>query len=195
MTKQEFLEILERRLSRLSEAERQEVIADHVEHFDIGLKAGKTEQEIAKSLGDPRRIAATYLTEVYAKRLSEARSPGSFVVNIAYLILAALGLGFFNLVFFLGPYMAALAMLFLLWLVPFAALAASCGLIYALFTMSAAGSFFTLTNLGIGLLAVSFAAMGAAMVMATCFISYWFAKATFKYITLNFKILAQGVKE
>jgi uncharacterized membrane protein len=56
----EFLNALEQALSGLDAGEKREILDDYREHFALGLAAGKTEEEIAASLGDPAQLAAMY---------------------------------------------------------------------------------------------------------------------------------------
>lgn len=63
MTRNDFLNALYRELLYLSAKERQEIMQDYEEHFDAGLEQGKTQEEICRSLGDPKEIAQTYLQQ------------------------------------------------------------------------------------------------------------------------------------
>lgn len=56
----EFLSALEKSLTALDAQEKREVLSDYREHFALGLAAGKTEEEIANSLGDPGQLAKMY---------------------------------------------------------------------------------------------------------------------------------------
>lgn len=57
MNKTQFLSILETRLAPLSREERNELLSDVESHFEFGLQNGRTEEEIARELGDPFEIA------------------------------------------------------------------------------------------------------------------------------------------
>lgn len=61
MNRRQFIDALEKALSRMPEAERKELIEDYETHFDIGLEKGKTEYEIAKELGNPTKLAEDVL--------------------------------------------------------------------------------------------------------------------------------------
>ena len=56
----EFLQSLDLALKRLQPAEREDILSDYREHFEIGLSKGKTEKQIAAELGDPKSIAKLY---------------------------------------------------------------------------------------------------------------------------------------
>ncbi len=56
----EYLQALSQALGRLDQAERDDILADYREHFEIGLSQGKTEKQIAQELGEPESIAKLY---------------------------------------------------------------------------------------------------------------------------------------
>lgn len=60
MKKNEYLALLNSRLTGLSESEKVEIILDFEEHFSAGFAKGKTEDEICEQLGDPVRNAEQY---------------------------------------------------------------------------------------------------------------------------------------
>lgn len=66
----EFLTALEQALSgsTLDADEKREIRSDYEEHFTLGLAAGKTEQQIAESLGDPNELAKMYIALKAAKK-------------------------------------------------------------------------------------------------------------------------------
>lgn len=64
----EFLNALEQALSGLDSQEKCEILDDYREHFALGLAAGKTEEEVARSLGDPVQLAKMYTTAHRARQ-------------------------------------------------------------------------------------------------------------------------------
>lgn len=60
MNKQEYLKELRKNLRGFSQEEIDDILYDYEEHFSIGLSTGKTEEEIAEELGNPRDIAEQY---------------------------------------------------------------------------------------------------------------------------------------
>jgi uncharacterized membrane protein len=56
----EFLTALDRALHGLGKEERDDILADYREHFEIGISQGKTESQIMRELGDPDSIAKLY---------------------------------------------------------------------------------------------------------------------------------------
>ncbi len=102
MNKSEYIKKLSSCLGRIPEDERQDVISDFEEHFKEGLLEGRTEEDIADSLGDPKALANQLRASIL---LSEAEKTTS-ATNITRAVFATLGMGVLNLVFVLGPFIA-----------------------------------------------------------------------------------------
>ena len=54
MNRDEFIGILRNELSGIPKEEIEDILYDYEEHFEIGIHKGKTEEEIAKELGNPK---------------------------------------------------------------------------------------------------------------------------------------------
>lgn len=102
MKKSEFLKILNLSLKKLPDEERLDIIQDFEEYFDAGMMEGKTEEEISASLGSPRQIAKELIASHYLETVEAAATAG----NMMRAVWAVIGLGFFNLVIVLGPFIA-----------------------------------------------------------------------------------------
>jgi uncharacterized membrane protein len=111
LTKEQFLKQLDSSLNRLPKSERQDILQDYQEHFDIGLEEGKTEEQISASLGSPNQIAKELLATYHFEKVEAVATSG----NIFRAVWAAIGLGFFNLVIVLGPFVALLGVIFAGW--------------------------------------------------------------------------------
>ncbi len=72
----EYLQALSRALSRLDQSEREDILADLREHFEIGLSQGKTEKQIATELGDPNSIARLYTAVSATATAEKTKKPG-----------------------------------------------------------------------------------------------------------------------
>lgn len=70
MTKNEFLNILERELGNLPGEIKADIVNDFREHFDAAMESGKDEADICGILGDPHEIAREFLTD-YSNDTSE----------------------------------------------------------------------------------------------------------------------------
>ena len=62
-TEQEFLDRLKASISSLPLQDQADILNDYEEHFRIGMENGKTEAEIADSLGSPEELGASFVEE------------------------------------------------------------------------------------------------------------------------------------
>lgn len=102
MNKKDFINKLSAYLTGIPEEEKKDVIRDFEEHFTEGLAEGRNEGEIAESLGDPGVLARQLKASILVSHAEKTTS----AANITRAVFATLGLGFFNLVFVLGPFIA-----------------------------------------------------------------------------------------
>lgn len=187
MSRIEFIEQLRNSLKGFSEEEIEDILYDYEEHFDIGLSKGKTEEEIAKELGNPKNIAKAYRASATVTAAENNPSPR----NLFKAILAAMALGFFNLVIVLGPFIAIVGLLFALY-------AISVG-----FIIGGVGSFFgtiaapflpyrinvgmhpiTSISFGIGL-----TALGVLIMIGSFYLTKLLYQGTIKYLRWNIDII------
>lgn len=101
MNKKEFLNKLSKYLRGIPRDEEKDIISDFEEHFEMGKKEGRAEEDIAKSLGNPKALA----NQLKAGLLAERAEKETTAANITRAVFASLGLGFFNIVFVLGPFL------------------------------------------------------------------------------------------
>ncbi|MCW3481414.1 DUF1700 domain-containing protein [Neisseriaceae bacterium JH1-16] len=94
MNQQTFMQQLEAALAGLPAAERGEILADYAEYFGDALADGRSEEEVAASLGDPQRLAR----ELQAKAKLQAWESRRSVGNLFGVIGALAGLGVLNFV-------------------------------------------------------------------------------------------------
>ncbi len=69
----DFLNKLEKSLRYLNAQEKAEIVADYREHIEIGLEAGKSEQQIIDSLGEPKELAKMYNALGATQRAHESK--------------------------------------------------------------------------------------------------------------------------
>jgi uncharacterized membrane protein len=136
MTKQEYLKELAIQLQRLPAQEIEEILSDYREHFDMGLRAGKTEMEIAQSLGPPRTVAQGYLVsrlfnEVHNSPSVMTRSKILLKIMALILILAP-----FNFLVIAGPFLILFALTVVGWAIPIAISGVSIAVLGAAITRS-----------------------------------------------------------
>ena len=107
MNKKDFMRRLSSYLGGIPGEDREDVISDFEEHFEAGLAEGRTEEDIVDSLGDPKALANQLKASILINQAEKTTS----AVNITRAVFASLGIGFFNLVFILGPFIAIVAVL------------------------------------------------------------------------------------
>ncbi|MGZ8290795.1 MAG: DUF1700 domain-containing protein [Telluria sp.] len=93
MGKLEFLDALRRAMTGLPPETQAKTLAYYEQRFVDGVAAGRTEQEVAKELDDPKKIAMTLRASTHMRAFEEKRNPANFV----RLLVSGLGLAIFNL--------------------------------------------------------------------------------------------------
>ncbi len=103
MSRTLFLARLRQGLKGLSPDEVDDIVTDYEAHFSDAIAAGRNENEVAASLGDPLRLGSELSAETKLRRWEERRSPRNFVRAGLGLV----GLQAFN-IFILLPVLAGL---------------------------------------------------------------------------------------
>ena len=103
MTREAFLGALRRGLRGLAAGEADDIVSDYAAHFADAMAAGRSEAEIAASLGDPARLAGELGAEARLKQWETRRNLRTFFTAGA----AVIGLQAFNLLILL-PVLALL---------------------------------------------------------------------------------------
>jgi uncharacterized membrane protein len=113
MGKLEFLDQLKRAMLGLPPDVQARTLGYYEQRFVDGINAGRSEQDVARDLDDPARIATTLRTNSYSAQLSaqqDKRSPAS----VLRILISGAGLAIFNL-FMIVPAMVYSALLFALY--------------------------------------------------------------------------------
>ncbi len=108
MNKKQFLDQLTVNLRGIPKEDRLDIISDFEEHFKIGMEKGRSEDELSESLGNPKILAKQLKANVLVDQAEKTAS----ATNITRAVFGTLGLGFFNLIFVLGPFAGITAVLF-----------------------------------------------------------------------------------
>ncbi|MBY7142701.1 DUF1700 domain-containing protein [Virgibacillus sp. NKC19-3] len=184
MNEEQFLKKMDVALKKLPDAERLDMLNDFREHFAIGKEEGKTEEEIANNLGTPNQIAKELLATYYLEKVDDVSTTG----NILRAVWAVIGLGFFNLVIVLGPFIALVVVLLTGWVSAVAFIATPLMVVANLAiypdSFQYFDLFFSIALAGLGLL------LAIGMVYATRFISTGFVR----YLNYNVKLVKGGLK-
>ncbi|MFD6438417.1 hypothetical protein ACFWDG_01060 [Peribacillus sp. NPDC060186] len=182
MNKEQFLKQLNASLIRLSQEERQDILQDYEEYFAIGMEKGKTEQEISASLGNPKQISKELTASYRLDQVEQTTSAG----NVMRAVWAVIGLGFFNLVIVLGPFIALVGVVIAGWASAIGFILAPFGVLINLIlgSFQLFDLFFALGLCGIGI----FIAMG--MFVATSALT----KGFIRYLKFNVSLVKGGLK-
>ena len=97
MNRLAFLCILDDGLAGLPAHEIDDILADYTAYFDEAHASGRSEEEVAAALGDPRRLARELRAETGLRRWENHRSLG----NSAAVLLALGGLAAVDILFLL----------------------------------------------------------------------------------------------
>lgn len=187
MTKNEFIQTLKESLGNIPKGEKNDILYDYEEHFQIGFQNGKTEEEISSQLGNPRVIAKSYTASATVERAVE----NSTSKNVWKAVFAAITLSFFNLIVVLGPFIALIGVLISLYAASFAMVAAGFCSIFGIMLMP-----FTNTNMVVGIppvagifLGIGVACLGLLFFIGNCYLTRQFYKLTARYLKWNIQVV------
>lgn len=107
MKQQAYLNTLKQSLGGLPGESVDDILRDYEQHFIDGMQAGRSEDEIGKALGDPRKIASEFKAMTHVDAFQKQRSVGNF----GRMSLALVGLAGFNM--FMLPFMMVAPLLVL----------------------------------------------------------------------------------
>lgn len=110
MNKERYLKQLVANLKHMDHAEKQDIYNEYETHFISGKNEGKSEENIAKQLGDPKMIAKELNATMVLDKVDENRN----LKSICKAILAVMGLGLFNFFIVSIPAFFVLMILFVL---------------------------------------------------------------------------------
>lgn len=108
MTRAAFLARLREGLRGLPQRAADDIILDYDTHFTDGAADGRSEEEVARALGDPGRLARELRAEIQLKRWEEERSPS----GAAAAVFAVLGLGAIDILILLPILITVVSILF-----------------------------------------------------------------------------------
>lgn len=184
MTKQQFLNELDRLLAPLPDEERKDILSDYESHIDSAIKNGKSEEEAVKDLGSPRTIAY----ELGIFNTIEKTDNADFISQKEITnrsIFAFLGMLLFNLIFIVGPAVGIAGAFIGLYAASIGFLVTPLGFIMNLFTHDTP----ILLMFFVVLMAFSF---GYLLLRLTNFLAKGYIRLLFWYWKLNVKIVKGG---
>ncbi len=183
MNKMEFLHEFKEQLKGLPESDVEEILYDYNEHFNIGINEGRSEEEIANSLGNPKALAREMRANYMIARAEALFSYGNFFRAL----FASVGLGFFNLVVVLGPFVGLAAGLFAIFISGVAIVASGLIIIVAILIP---GIFtYTPSPLLGAFISLALISFGSLWTIGSLYLNKYFYIATIKYLKFNINII------
>jgi uncharacterized membrane protein len=184
----EYIRILRSRLEgTLPHDELEDLVSDYAEHFRMGKANGRTDEELWRSLGSPDDVAREIRAMHLVRRAENVKSCG----NIFHAVVATLGLGLFNLVFVLVPFLLLLVMLAIVFFIgvaftifgPAAFVYSILQLIgnpsFAIWLSPAAGAFFSIGMTSVGLL----------LIIGDYYLARFFYRIGIQYLKWNIRVI------
>ena len=191
MTRDQFLSHLRKSLGNMPEADKEDIVYDYEEHFRIGLADGKSEEQIAESLGNPRVIGNSYRIDAMLNVPNEGG--GVTTASVFCAVFASISLTIFNVIFVLGPFFGLVGILFGMWATAVALTLAGAavvlspilpGVMNAQFIANPLvnGAFILFSGLGV-------AALGVLASIGMVVVTKWFFAGVAAYVKLNARIV------
>jgi uncharacterized membrane protein len=188
MNKEQFLSQLRRSLSGIPEQEKKEILYDYEEHFRSGLENGQEEEEIARSLGNPRVLGKSYRIE----SLLDKDRGGNRASNIMRAVFASLSLGFLNVIITVPLFSGLFAGLVSLWAGAISLAVSGVAVIAGVILQPLFPAFLSLGGLSIVSLifaGIGISALGLLSVIGMWKLSQLFFRMTAKYVQFNVRII------
>lgn len=183
MNKETFLTQLHAFLKKIPTNERQDILQDYEEYFTIGLLDGKSEEQIATSLGSPKTLGKELSAAYHLEQAETTVTTG----NLIRAMWAVIGLGFFNLIIVLGPFVAFVGIIVAGWITGIGFTATP--LLILLNPLLVPGTFelFDLFNSFI------FCGLGIFITIGMLYATKAFMNGFIRYMTFNKKIVKGGL--
>lgn len=177
MDKNRFLHELAQEIKPLHANEQREVLEDYEEHFEMAYESGRTDADIIAGLGSPRKIAKEILAQT---EITKAEGNPS-LTSVSRAVFATLGLGLFNLIFVLAPFIVLLLM-------PIVLLTVSAAFLVSPILLLIQDGF-TVTFLKEIFLIFGLVGLGLLLLVGTIKTSRIVYKLILRYLTFNLRII------
>jgi len=187
MNKKEFLDNLSKYLRGIPGEDEKDIISDFEEHFEMGKKEGRTEEDLTKSLGDPKALANQLKANIMVAQAEKETT----AVNITRAVFASLGLGFFNLIFVLGPFIGVVGSLAGLFAAAIGTTAGGItGLLGTIFSPLFPEYFNLIVNPAVGIFAsIGLICFGILFFIGDMYLTRGFFRLFIRYIKFNARVL------
>lgn len=184
MKKADFLRTLERNLLALPVQERRDILADFEEHFNSGQALGKSEEEVARELGDPQTLAGQYV-ELPAPQQNKGNS-------VVQSIFAALALLLFDVILVIPIFATLLGIWVSLWSVDLAlGLSGLAGFVTAFLPWWVSAPS-VLARFGLFFLALAVIALAVLMGIGMVYVTKWSLRGLIGFVKAHVRIIKGG---
>ncbi len=189
MKRDQFILALRRSLIQLPQSEVEDIVRDQNEYIADAIAAGRNEEDVIGSLGDPKVLASSLQADLKIQRAESAVSFNNQVSLTFSALIAILALAPLNIIFVLGPFLALLFIMVAGWAIAMGlfatAIAVFAGFFIKLIFMSA--GFWT----HLSTLLFSLGMIGSALIAFICM--YWISTAvldgTISYLKWNLNFI------
>jgi len=192
VSRDQFLSDLKRSLGAIQESEKLDILSDYEEHFRMGLAEGKSEEQIADSLGNPRILGKSYTID---SLLEEPKAGGGVTAaSVLRAVFASISLTFFNVIVVLGPFLGLVAVMVALWAAAVSLPLSGIAIVLAPAAALIVPGFFSLA--GMSPVFLVFAGIGTAALGVLAVIGMWklsrlFVLVIASYVKFNLRIVTR----
>lgn len=193
MNEQGFIREMQSALGGLSHDQREDILAEYRSHFFEGKERGKTEEEIAQSLGEPRAVARAYLAEYHFQAFrspAPGQSMGTSVSHLVRAVFVTFSLLFFNFFLMLIPVLLYTVFISVFWILLGSLIFV--GLAFLMVAIVGGSDSFILSDissqLAVGFYSLAAVAAGSLGVIGLFYITRGSVRALMKYIRLNINL-------
>lgn len=184
MSKEQFLKQLRQHIHKLPKDEQVEIMQDYEEYFAMGALDGKNEEAMAKALGHPKTIAKELVANYRIEEVEKNGTLGNFL-KATWMVI---GLGFFNLLIVLGPFLVVASLVLAVWLLGVGLIAAPLLLFVNIVIYPEVFQFFDLFN------ALLFCGVGILIAVGAFYITKRCISGFTRYLKFNTKLVKGGGK-
>jgi len=191
MNKKSFMNQLKNQLKGLPKNEIDEILYDYDEHFQVALEKGESEEAIAATLGSPSIVAKQYRAEYTIRRAETSES----APNIIRAIFASIGLGLFNLIIVLAPFIVIIALLIAFFAIAIALTVGGFSILLASIVGPVSSQYLHIppelvsNPLATGSFGIGITCMGILFFIANMMMGKGVYKTTVKYLKYNLAII------
>lgn len=189
-TETEYTRALRERLEgTIPSEELEDHLSDYAEHFRMGRAEGRSDEDLWRSLGSPNDVAR----EIRAAHLVRKAESDRSWNNIIHAVFATLGLGLFNLVFVLVPFILLVVMLLIIFIIGiFFAVFGPVAFVSSLFMLAGIPVPALTSNPAAGVfLAIGITSTGLLFIIGDYYLARFFYRVGIEYLKWNIRIITR----